>query len=331
MAIWLFSIALMIFFMITLGGFTRLTQSGLSMVEWRPITGWLPPLTEVAWNDLFKKYQAFPEFRENNSDMNVSDFKGIFWLEYFHRLWGRIIGVAFFIPFVFFLLRGWVSFALGARLLIMFVGGGLQGVLGWYMVKSGLVDQPDVSQYRLAAHLSLALAIYCYTFWVALILWRDGVFLHSVERITKPMTGLFFIVFVTAFSGALVAGLDAGLAYNTFPLMDGDAIPEGLFSMTPAYTNIFENVLTVQFNHRVLAFLCLGSALSLWFYARHINVHQSLKVALNVLIGTLFLQAILGIFTLIFFVPTILAAGHQAGAVCVLTACLWGLREAKGA
>ncbi len=330
MAGWLFIVAGMVFAMVVLGGVTRLTHSGLSMVEWKPLTGWLPPFNEADWQVLFEKYQAFPEFQKVNADMTLSGFKGIFWLEFLHRLWGRTIGLAFFLPFVFFALRGWVSKGLGLKFAAMFVVGGLQGVLGWYMVKSGLVDRPDVSQYRLAAHLILALVIFAYILWVAIQLWRDGVF-PAAERALVPWSaGLVILVFVTAFSGALVAGLDAGLTYNTFPLMDGDFIPDGMFEMTPAYINLFENVTTVQFDHRVLAEITFLSVLLLWFRGRRLAVRGSLANALNWLAILLLVQVALGISTLLLVVPVPLAAAHQAGAVLLLGAAVWVLREAAG-
>jgi heme a synthase len=328
-AIWLFVVAAMVFAMVVLGGVTRLTHSGLSMVEWRPLTGWLPPFDDAGWQVLFEKYQSFPEFRKVNADMTLAGFKGIFWLEFLHRLWGRIIGLAFFIPFVIFMLRGWVGWGLGLRLAVMFVGGGLQGVLGWYMVKSGLVDRPDVSQYRLAAHLMAALLIYTYILWVAIDLWRNGDFPTARRNLAPWTLGLLGLVLVTAFSGALVAGLDAGLTYNTFPLMDGDIIPKGMWLLTPGYLNMFENITTVQFDHRVLAELTFLAVIALWVYARRSGISGSLFVAVNWLAGLVMLQVTLGISTLLLVVPVPLAAAHQAGAVILLGAAVWVLREAS--
>lgn len=326
MATWLFVVAAMVFVMVVLGGVTRLTHSGLSMVEWRPLTGWLPPFNDIEWQSLFDKYKAYPEFRKMNADMTLAGFKGIFWLEFLHRLWGRTIGVVFLLPFLFFVLRGWVGRALALRFFAMFVVGGLQGVLGWYMVMSGLVDRPDVSQYRLAAHLILALAIFAYIIWVAVGLWRDGVFADARPSLAPYAGGFVALVFITAFSGALVAGLDAGLTYNTFPLMDGDLVPDGLFSMSPGYINLFENVTTVQFDHRVLAELTILAALALWVFNAG-RAKGGLRRALRWLALAICGQAALGISTLLLVVPVSLAAMHQAGAVIVLGVAVWVFRE----
>ena len=330
MAAWLFVVAVMVFAMVVLGGVTRLTHSGLSMVEWRPLTGWLPPFTEAEWQLTFDKYKQFPEFQKINQDMTLAGFQGIFWLEFLHRLWGRIIGLAFFLPFVFFLVRGWAGRGLSIKFAFMFVLGGLQGVMGWYMVKSGLVDRPDVSQYRLAAHLMLALVIYAYLLWVGIELWRNRQFPSARRELTVPTAMLTTLVFVTAFSGALVAGLDAGLTYNTFPLMDGDFIPEGMFEMTPAYINFFENITTVQFDHRILAETTLIGVIVLWLYGRNLGAGGALRTALNWLALLVLAQVALGISTLLLVVPVPLAAAHQAGAVIVLGAAVWVLREAHG-
>lgn len=328
MASWLFGVAAMVFLMIVLGGVTRLTDSGLSMVEWRPLTGWLPPLSDTEWQRLFEKYQTFPEFRKINADMTLSGFKGIFWLEFLHRLWGRAIGVAFMVPFLVFVLRGWAGRGLGLRFAVMFVGGGMQGVVGWYMVKSGLVDRPDVSQYRLATHLVLALAIYAYILWVAVSLWRNGVFADAKPGLKAGAGCLVALVFVTAFSGALVAGLDAGLTYNTFPLMDGDWIPDGMFTLSPAYINLFENITTVQFDHRVLAVATFLGILGFWAAARRRGAAGMLRRAIDLMAAMACLQVGLGISTLLLVVPVPLAAAHQAGAVVLLGLAVWALREA---
>jgi len=321
-AAWLFVVAAMIFIIVVLGGLTRLTHSGLSMVEWKPVTGWLPPLTEAEWEETFAKYRQYPEYQKINKGMTLNEFKGIFWLEFIHRVWGRIIGIAFFVPFVFFLAKGWVSGPLVRHLGAIFVLGGLQGGLGWFMVKSGLVDRPDVSQYRLAAHLCLALVIFAYVMWVGLRLKFPD--LHLVPgRFRRGANGLIALIFVTIFSGALVAGLDAGLVYNTFPFMDGDLIPEGLFDQTPLLANFFENIITVQFEHRVLAILTL--VLVLYYVVR---LHQaepppSIRTAATALGAMAVVQVLLGITTLLLVVPVSIAAIHQAGAVVLLGFAVW--------
>lgn len=324
---WLFIMAAMVFAMVVLGGVTRLTDSGLSMVEWRPLTGWLPPFSEAEWMRLFEKYKAYPEFRKMNPDMTLTGFEAIFWLEFLHRLWGRAIGVAFFVPFVVFALRGWITRALAWRLAAMFIGGGLQGAMGWFMVKSGLVDDPDVSQYRLAAHLIIAFAIYAYILWVAISLWRGGEFPDAIPSLKRAGTVLVGLIFVTAFSGALVAGLDAGLTYNTFPLMDGDLVPDGMFTMSPAYLNLFENITTVQFDHRVLAVTTFVAVLAFWLAGLRRGAAGRLRKALNAMALMVLVQVALGILTLVLVVPVPLAAAHQAGAAVLLGIAVWALRE----
>jgi cytochrome c oxidase assembly protein subunit 15 len=327
MAIWLFVIAAMVFTMVVLGGVTRLTDSGLSMVEWRPITGWLPPFHDGEWQQLFQKYQAYPEFRKMNLYMTLDGFKGIFWLEFLHRLWGRAIGLAFFLPFVFFALRGWINRALAWRFAIMFIGGGLQGAMGWFMVKSGLVDHPDVSQYRLAAHLIIAFAIYAYILWVAISLWRGGMFPDAIPALKRGAAGLVALIFITAFSGALVAGLDAGLTYNTFPLMDGELVPGGMFTLSPVYLNFFENITTVQFDHRVLAVTTFFVVIWFWWKGRRNGAAGRLRCAMDAMAMVVCIQVALGISTLLLVVPLTLAAAHQAGAAVLLGITIWVLRE----
>lgn len=329
---WLFICCALIFAMVVLGGVTRLTHSGLSIVEWRPITGILPPFTETEWQQAFSDYQRYPEFTKLNSDMTLQGFKSIFWLEYLHRVLGRIIGVVFFVPFVFFLITGRVGRALVPKLITMFVLGGLQGLLGWYMVKSGLVDRPDVSQYRLSAHLGLAFLIYGYIFWVALGLLsplRDRGDIPGIGGLRYMTWVLVALVFVTALSGGLVAGLDAGLAYNTFPLMGGRVIPEGMFSLQPVTRNLFENLITVQFDHRVLATLVFCVTLGLWVWSLRRQPPTRTKMAFHSMLVAALLQVALGISTLLLVVPIPLAAAHQAGALVLFTASLWVASELR--
>ena len=327
-AFWLLAVAAMVFAMVVIGGATRLTHSGLSMVDWKPVTGWLPPLTEAEWQAVFQQYQQFPEYREVNAGMTVAEFKGIFWLEFIHRLWGRLIGVAFAVPFTVFLLKGWVDRRLAPKLVVMFVLGGLQGVLGWYMVKSGLVDRPDVSQYRLTAHLGAALLIYAYMLWVAF-----GLLAPEPEpaprRLSRFSAALAALVFVTALSGGFVAGLDAGYAYNTFPLMDGELVPEHLFAVSPLYLNFFEDVTTVQFTHRLLAITTAALVVVFWFAAAKAPLVARPRLAAHVLLVAAATQVMLGIATLLLIVPVPLAAAHQAGAVVLLTSALWAAFEVR--
>jgi cytochrome c oxidase assembly protein subunit 15 len=321
-ATWLFICCGLVFAMVVLGGVTRLTGSGLSMVDWRPLMGWLPPLTAEEWQRTFEMYQQSPEYQKVNSYMNVHDFKGIFWLEYLHRLLGRLIGLTFAVPFLYFAVRGYIARSDWPKYLLMFVLGGLQGVLGWYMVKSGLVDDPRVSQYRLTAHLTSAFLIYAFMFWVALSLWypRAGGARHAYFRRAVAVTA---IISLTIISGGFVAGLDAGMMYNTFPKMLGAWIPAGLMEQSPWWLNFLENRLTVQFDHRILAIFTLLYIVIYWFGARRAGLPRRAAVASNALLHTVALQVVLGIATLLLVVPVALAAAHQAVAMLLFTVALY--------
>lgn len=310
----------MVFAMVVLGGFTRLTESGLSMTGWRPVTGWLPPLSVEQWQAHFDAYRNSPEYQKINAGMSLSEYKEIFWLEYLHRLWGRIIGIAFVVPFLFFLIKGWVSRPLGIRLGFLLVLGALQGVIGWWMVKSGLVDRPDVSQYRLAAHLLMAFLIIGFALWLALNLLKS-VQVATPASVRFLSTFVVGLVFVTVFSGALVAGLNAGMIYNTFPLMQGQIFPPEGFALSPWHANFFEDLATVQFQHRLLAICSVILVVALWVKARRLP--QNIRTRANMLLGLVFLQVSMGISTLILVVPIGLAAAHQAGAVLLMVAALW--------
>ena len=325
-AIWLLICCATVFGMIVLGGVTRLTGSGLSMVQWAPIMGILPPLNQEAWQETFNLYQQYPEFQIKNFHMTLDDFKSIFWFEYSHRLLGRGIGIIFFLPFLFFFFTGKVNKSLTPKLLTMFVLGGLQGLMGWYMVKSGLVDDPHVSQYRLTAHLSLAIIIYAYMFWVALDLLSPNI--SSATAVKDPKLVRFSIIitsmiFITIMSGGFVAGTKAGFAFNTFPLMNGQLIPDGLFSIEPLWRNFFENIITVQFDHRVLATALFLLIPAFWLKTRKLELEPVSKMSIHLLLAALALQITLGISTLLLIVPVSLAAAHQAGAVILLTAALF--------
>ena len=323
-AAWLFVCCFMVYAMVILGGVTRLTGSGLSMVEWDPIFGILPPLDQASWDETFALYQQSPEYQKINVGMDLEGFKQIYWFEYSHRVLGRTIGTVFLLPFLFFLVKGWVQRPLIPKLLTMFVLGGLQGLLGWYMVKSGLVDNPHVSQYRLTAHLGLAILIYAYMFYVALNLWlgerRSANVPGGLQRTTALLTGL---VFITILSGGFVAGLKAGFAYNTFPLMDGHWIPEVIFMQTPLWRNFFENIATVQFDHRLLATLVFIGVIALWLAAHRYSLPTAVKTGLHLMLAAVLLQFGLGISTLLLHVPVSLAATHQAGALLLLTIALY--------
>lgn len=320
--LWLLLCAAMVFVMVILGGATRLTESGLSMVEWQPLTI-LPPITETEWQVEFEAYQRFPEFQKVNSWMTVDDFKNIYWLEYIHRLWGRLIGVVFAVPFIWLLVKGRVHGQFAWTLAALLALGGAQGVLGWFMVASGLVDRPDVSQYHLAAHLVLAFAVYGLLIWVAL-----GVKVYNktaeLSIPNDPITVRLSLVAAVAVllvvvSGAFVAGLNAGLIYNTFPLMNGQIIPDGLYDMTPWYLNGFENIMTVQFNHRILSIILVCLISYTWWRISRSGHTAPIRSTANIFLAMAFIQSGLGISTLVMIVPTALALAHQAGALILYT------------
>jgi len=325
-ACWLLACCGLVFAMVVLGGITRLTRSGLSIVEWQPIIGTLPPLTSADWQALFLKYQLTPEYQKVNPGMTLEGFKGIFWLEYFHRLLGRLIGVAFFAPFLYFLWRRTVAMPLALKLGGIFVLGALQGLMGWYMVKSGLIDDPRVSQYRLTAHLSLAIAIYGAMLWVALDLLFPkagrSVALQGLRRVRRLAWAVTLLVIAMVVTGGFVAGIRAGYAYNTFPLMNGHLIPPELFLIEPWYLNFFNNMATVQFDHRVIAWLLALAVPWLWYESGRAGLPARTRLLAHLLLAAAAAQIALGIATLLLIVPAALAAAHQAGALVVFTIAL---------
>lgn len=325
-AAWLLACCALVFAMVVLGGVTRLTRSGLSIVEWQPLVGTLPPLTAADWQELFSKYQQTPEYRLVNPGMSLDGFKGIFWLEYFHRLLGRLIGVAFFVPFLYFLWRRALAMPLLLKLAGVFVLGALQGVIGWYMVKSGLIDDPRVSQYRLTAHLALAFAIYAAMLWIALDLLTTAAgrpaAAHGLRRVRRLAWGVTVLVVALVVTGGFVAGIRAGFAYNTFPLMNGHLVPPELFLIEPWYLNFFNNMATVQFDHRLFAWLLAFTVPWLWVEAGRAGVPAYARALTHLMLATLALQIALGITTLLLVVPAALAAAHQAGALVVFSVAL---------
>jgi cytochrome c oxidase assembly protein subunit 15 len=323
--IWLLAVCALIFCMVVLGGVTRLTNSGLSMVEWEPVMGIIPPLNDSEWQETFSKYQQSPEYQKVNLGMNMEEFKSIFYFEYAHRVLGRLIGLAFLLPFIYFLIRKKISRPMIPKMIIMFVLGGLQGVLGWYMVKSGLVHDPRVSQYRLTAHLLAAILIYSYILWVAMgMLWdnRENTVIAGFMRLRRFSLSITALIVIMIISGGFVAGTDAGLAFNTFPLMNGQLVPEGLFSLSPLYLNFFENMATIQFNHRLIALLLFIIIPVFWYFIQKSALQQRTRIIAHLLMLMLGLQVSLGISTLLFHVPVALAATHQAGALLLLTLSL---------
>ena len=351
---WLFACCAMVFATLLVGGVTRLTHSGLSIVEWQPLLGALPPLTDAHWRELFAKYQQTPEFMLRNHDMTLEGFRYIFWWEWTHRLLGRLIGVVFFLPYLWFLVRGRLRGKLAWRVLGFFLLGGLQGAMGWYMVKSGLVDDPRVSQYRLAAHLGLAFLIFGLMLWTALGILQPrraantmnlahtavppsatarrasfarppcsavGSSAPTFSATRRLGAALIVLVFVMVLSGALVAGIHAGLAYNTFPLMQGHFAPPEIFLLEPLWLNFFSNMATVQFDHRLIAWLLL--ALVPWFAWRAARDFPLARLPAGLLLLWIFVQVSLGIATLLHRVPVPLAATHQAGAMILFALALW--------
>jgi cytochrome c oxidase assembly protein subunit 15 len=328
-AAWLIGIAAMIFLMVVIGGVTRLTESGLSITEWKPVTGALPPMSEAAWLQEFELYKRIPEAQTVHYGMTLEEFKQIYFWEYLHRLWGRLIGLTFALPLLWFLITRRLPAGFGPRLGWIFALGALQGGVGWWMVASGLVDRTDVSQYRLVAHLGLALVIYVAVVWTVLDLLAPSDPGAAPVRLRRAATALAGLVFLTLLSGGFVAGLDAGLTYNTFPLMDGRLFPTGYFLQEPWWLNWFENVTAVQFNHRFLAAATLISSVALCVCWRG-RVAPPLRLSLDLLAGAALLQVALGIATLLLVVPIPLAALHQAGAVLVLTAAIVLRHTARG-
>ena len=322
--VWLLCLCALVFAMVLLGGFTRLTQSGLAMTDWRPVTGLLPPIGEAAWGAEFERYRQFPEFRDINAWMEVADFKRIYVIEYAHRMLGRLIGVAFLLPFLYFLAAAKLTRWIVPRLALMFVLGAAQGAMGWYMVMSGLADEPDVSHYRLTAHLGFAVAIFGYILWLAmgLLEHRGGRGDRGDPRMRRLAAIIGALLFVQILSGGLVAGLDAGHGYNTWPLIDGAIVPAGLLALDPWVLNAFENVLTVQFDHRMLAYLIVVLSALLWWRGRSRALGGGGRSAVTVLAVAIVAQAALGVLTLVGEVPLALALAHQGGALLAFAAAL---------
>jgi cytochrome c oxidase assembly protein subunit 15 len=321
---WLVSIAALIAVMVLVGGATRLTESGLSIVEWKRVTGTLPPLNQAQWTEAFEAYKTIPQYRELNAGMSLAEFKTIFWWEWSHRLLGRAIGVAYLLPFLWFLWRGALSAELRRRLWLIFGLGALQGGVGWWMVASGLSQRVEVSQYRLATHLVLALLIFAAVVWTLRRL-ADRPRLAASSRLKITSVVLVVVTFVQLYLGALVAGLRAGRVYNTWPDIDGALIPSAarLFFEAPWWRNLFDNALTVQFEHRMTAYLLFTIAL---LHALDAVRSRAGAAAVNGalwLAAVIALQASLGILTLLNQVPTFLALAHQAVAIAVLTLAIF--------
>jgi len=319
-ALWLSVCAVLIYGMVIIGGLTRLTDSGLSMVDWRPVLGWLPPMNLAEWEEVFARYQHSPQFKIVNHDMDLSGFKSIFWLEYIHRLLGRIVGVVFLLPLLYFIIRKKIHGRLAFGLSGIFVLGAIQGIIGWIMVQSGLVDTPQVSPYRLTLHLGFAVMIYAIILWLALTAFNAKVGTHdSCKKMTVPTILLGMLIFVTILSGGLVAGLDAGLIFNTFPLMDGRFIPAEYMDYQPVHRAFFEHIPTVQWDHRVLALSVFSGVVLLWIALRRQIPQGTIRTLAHGLLFMAMVQVGLGIATLLLAVPIPLASMHQGGALLLFT------------
>lgn len=319
--VWLYVIALMVLAMVVVGGLTRLTESGLSITEWKPITGIIPPLNEADWQAEFEAYQQIPQYKLLNEGMTLDEFKFIYFWEWFHRALGRVIGLVFAIPFLVFLFQRRFSWNLAGPLAGLFVLGGFQGALGWWMVTSGLTELTSVSQYRLSAHLTAALLLFMALIWVARRLTPGRTVAPLADRAAAIILLLLVILQVAA--GGFVAGLDAGMGYNTWPLMDGALVPAGLGVMEPWWRNLFENALTVQFIHRTIAYVIVLYAGTLWLWHRGQGGWLP-RIALLVV-----LQVVLGIGTLVMHVPLSLALGHQALAFMLAGAVIAWLADMR--
>jgi cytochrome c oxidase assembly protein subunit 15 len=330
---WLAVVAAMIIAMIVLGALTRLTESGLSMVEWRPVTGWLPPLTEAAWQAELAKYAQSPQGRLVNQGITVAQFKEIYWLEYLHRLWGRLIGLVFALPMLGFFVRGRVPAWLKPRLVVLLFLGGLQGAVGWIMVASGLQDVPAVSHYKLALHLGLAVGLYAYILWLAIgLLQRDAPGSTPADRrIGRAVAGLIALLFVVLTFGAFVAGLRAGQVHTTFPTMSGYWIPPGLLELSPAWLNFVSTQTGTQFAHRWLAKLLVVLCVALWVWTRRADASQPVREAATMMAAMTLIQLGLGIATILTGAQIALATLHQAGAVLLLSSLILVLRRTRPA
>ena len=331
-AVWLLACAALVFALVLVGGITRLTHSGLSIVEWQPLIGAIPPLDDGDWQALYAKYRLTPEFRQVNFDMDLAGFKRIFWWEYVHRLMGRLIGAAFLLPFLWLLARRALAPPLAWKLAGIFALGALQGAMGWYMVKSGLVDDPRVSPFRLTAHLGIALLIFAAMLWLALDLLAPRVVNTAAATahrapLRRYALVLVALVFLMLVSGGFVAGIRAGKAYNTFPLMNGHVVPPEILMLEPWWKNFFYNMATVQFVHRSIAWLLAVAVALLWWIAMRDDCAPRARLACHVLLGALAAQIALGISTLLLAVPVGLGSAHQGGAVAVFAAALWVAHE----
>ena len=322
--LWLFTGCTLIFTMVIVGGITRLTGSGLSMVDWKLFMGTIPPLNYQEWMEAFEQYKQYPEYKERNYMFTLADFKKIFFWEYIHRLLGRFIGLVFIIPYIYFIIRKRFSKKLFIKCTILLFMGSLQGFFGWWMVKSGLVDRPDVSHIRLATHLITAFLTFSYTFWILLsLLFPEKE--HYNKLLYNSSIFLFLIVVLQIIYGAFVAGLDAGKIYNTWPKMHEQWIAESVYAMTPVWSNFVNGLAGVQFIHRWLAYIVLVIVIFMFFRSRYFNLSYIEVNAINIVSIVVFLQVVLGVITLIYGVPIWLGVIHQLGAFLLLASTVFCL------
>lgn len=324
---WLLTGCVLIFVMVIVGGITRLTDSGLSISNYKLITGTIPPLNETEWQDAFELYQQYPEYQKLHSHFTISDFKSIYFWEWLHRLIGRVIGLVFIIPFLYFLVTKQLSKKTIKKCLVLLILGGFQGFLGWYMVKSGLVDMPDVSHYRLAAHLTTAFLTFAATLWVALDLFYPNKKPINI-KFRNLITISYIILIIQIIYGAFVAGLKAGLLHNHWPLMNENKfMHHTVYILEPFYKNLIENPSGIQFIHRILAYFVVISILILWYKTRKMVITKLQKKGINALLILVVFQFLLGIFTILFAVPLWLGVAHQIGAFFLLSAMTFTLHR----
>jgi len=322
--IWLLSGCFLIFTMVVIGGITRLTHSGLSMVDWKLFMGTIPPLNDVQWQENFNLYKQSPEFLKVNYNFTLQEFKSIFFWEYLHRLIGRLLGIVFIIPFVYFLLKKKLTKKLKIQTTILLIMGAMQGAIGWWMVKSGLVNKPDVSHFRLAIHLITAFLTCAYAFWIALPLMFTKKS-HGNLQLFKLNVSLLILVVIQIIYGAFVAGLNAGHGFNTWPLMNGEWVPEAVYSLTPFWRNFTEAPYGIQFIHRTLALFIVGIVFFIWNSSRNMQLNTIQKKALTIQLSIVILQIILGVLTLVLIVPISLALAHQIVAFFLLMSVIYTL------
>jgi len=325
---WLLTGCFLIFIMVIVGGVTRLTHSGLSISDYKLITGTIPPIGEEAWQEAFELYKQYPEYQKINYDFTLEDFKSIYFWEWLHRVIGRLIGVVFLIPFLYFIIRKQLTKSTIKKGITLLLLGGFQGFLGWYMVKSGLIDRPDVSHYRLALHLTTAFITFAYTLWVALnLIYKEKNVVHKGMR--NFIRFSLFILLLQIIWGAFVAGLDAGFIHNHWPLMnDGKLIHPTVYSeQTPLLKNFLEGKSGVQFIHRYLAYIVVFLIGVIWFKSKKISLSIAQKTGIHYLLGLVVLQFILGIATIIYSVPVWLGVAHQIGAFFLLSAMTFTLHR----